>query len=315
MRRHIRNRWILAAFLSCIVSTGTVTSYGVFATTTDIRANICNDFAAPTVTEPSGPVTTDASSITIQGTGEPNLSVTITDNTVDVGTSTIAPDGSYGLSVPLSVGDNELTASSTNGCETKASATVTVHRTAPPQPPATPPEDESLPPSSETQSPSDTATSVPSISPHVPSIGQPQPTTKTPPPSSPGYMQPTITRPRNNETSSVQSVVVAGQASPYSTVTIYVNGKVVANVMASESGAYSVTVVLHPGKNTIQVQATKGKNTAFSSVITVYYTQPAKHVSAFVVLAVATIATASSVPLVVGGRYIYHKFYRLWRKG
>jgi hypothetical protein len=201
-----------------------------------------------------------------------------------VGIATVASDGSYGLTVPLVEGDNVLMAREVDNCSnTKDSSSVTIHRTVvtSPQPPAG--SGSSVTPPSITPSPS--SETIPSTLSNPPSAA--------PVPNTPGYQKPTVTSPTPGQVVTSSHLWVRGSAKPGSRVTIYANGLVAGEVLASDDGTYAVMVTLRPGENTIQVRARLGGDVATSESVNVLYVPPRVPV-------LATSSLLSSIGVAIG---------------
>jgi Glucodextranase, domain B len=96
---------------------------------TIVESKICNPFNAPTITAPASQSQTTSSSIHVAGAATSGMTITVTNNGTGAG-ATIAASGSYGLEIPLSIGTNDLVATTVNDCDTvKNSSIVTVTRT------------------------------------------------------------------------------------------------------------------------------------------------------------------------------------------
>lgn len=261
-----KNKGLLASFLVglillCVPSTASANS--------NIETKICPSFEGPTITVPSTGTETENSSITIGGVGEPGMAISIVRNGVIIGMTTAVADGSYGLEVGLESGDNALLAREINECGTvKDSEAVSVHRTVveSPQTPTTPDEeDTSVIPQAdvETQPSVGIGEGTPPLLqlPIVPTV------------DTPGFLKPTITTPSSGDILNSSQVWVGGRAHPGSVVTIYLNGRSVAYVIATEKGVYGTLVSLSKGKNALQVRSTLGTNVATSDVIEVLFEQ------------------------------------------
>lgn len=223
-----------------------------------IQSSICGQFTAPAITSPPPGSQTNDTSIIVQGTGEPLMTVVILRDGQSVGTTLIAPDGSYALEVPLLVGANSLLAHEADPCGTvKDSAPIVVERHST----ETPPEDEPN-------------VSVPVASPTFPGLDQTdrplqRPIMITPP--TPGYQKPTITYPTNRSTTHSSRVWVKGTAQAGSVVIVYVNGVSVARTVTSDEGNYGVMVTLQEGENDLQVKSRLGDASAVSDAMLVTY--------------------------------------------
>jgi len=261
-----KNKGLLASFLVglillCVPSTVSANS--------NIETKICTSFEGPTITVPSTGTETENSSITIGGVGEPGMAISIVRNGVIIGTTTAVADGSYGLEVGLVSGDNALLAREINECGTvKDSETISVHRTVveSPQTPTTPGE-EGTSVTSETGTESQSTAGIGEGT--TPLLQLPiVPTVDTP-----GFLKPTITTPSPGDTLHTSQVWVGGRAHPGSVVTIYLNDRSVAYVIATGKGVYGTLVSLNKGKNTLQVRSTLGNNVATSDVVEILFEQ------------------------------------------
>jgi hypothetical protein len=242
-----------------------VPSGSVYAATTNIQANICDQFLGPTISSPADGVTIQASSVIVTGTGEPGMTVTIRINSQNTGSSTVLPDGSYALAVSLFENSNAITAREVNTCDTvKDSTAVVVNH----------PVDHPVPPSNGGTS------EEPSSPLPLPSLPKPSSTLKAYSDMNdlfikdiklPSYFKPTIESPTNGNTTNNSSIWVAGSAIPGSVVTIYVNNQVAAHVIASSIGKYYALVGMLSGENYIRVMSELGGQSAVSDVVRVTY--------------------------------------------
>ncbi|HEX6416459.1 MAG TPA: hypothetical protein VFZ62_02940, partial [Candidatus Saccharimonadales bacterium] len=226
---------------------------------TDIEAKICTDFQAPVILQPAGNVETDDASVHVSGIAEPTMSVSIIRNNVNVGATTAAGDGTYGMNVPLLAGDNVFSAVTENDCNTvKRSTNVVVHRVVETPEPGEPDEDEPFVPD---EIPGPIQLQLSTLSPLNSSMIQE--------PDSSGYQKPIIILPKTGEKIASGSVWVSGRAQPRSIVTLYLNGKSVAYVIVSEKGTFGILAALQPGTNTLQVRSQIEGWAATSNTVTV----------------------------------------------
>lgn len=274
-----------------LAAIGGSTSPAVTFATVEIQSNICGDFIAPTITSPASGLVTQDDSVVVTGEGEASLPVVIIKNGVAVAATTVSSGGGYSISVPLSVGENTISAREVNSCGTaKQSAEIQLQRNAVPQAPT-----DNMPVSPE---PDGGVTVAPVVSAQAPSnaLNQPIPGKG----SAPGPRIPVILHPLPDATFTNSTVWVNGAAEPSSTVTIYVNGLSVARLRASSTGNFGATVELNNGRNSIQVEAEKDGKSALSEPTVVTYTPPAssqKGTSPFSVAAaiIAGLAIAAAV--------------------
>jgi hypothetical protein len=268
------------------------------ADSTTIETRICASFTEPTITAPSSGIETDNASITVTGVGEPGMAVSILRNGVTVGTTTVVVDGSYGIEIGLTAGDNTLVAREVNECSTvEDSSPVSVHRTVVETPQEPTPSENGEESTTETPTASTDDAALETVYPALPVLQIPiVPTVDTP-----GFLKPTITTPPSGAILNTTQVWVGGRAQPGSVVTIYLNDRSVAYAIVTEKGVYGALVSLSPGKNTIQVRSTLGNNVATSDSMEVTFEQDAtltvpvtaSNTSATVVTQVVLVATAS----------------------
>ena len=262
MRGYPGNRSVLVAIVGVIVaSTMLVPAAHAATSSSTINSHICNaDFIAPAITEPMNGYSSTLSSVTVKGTGEPGMTVTLRVNGVSKAVTTVAGDGAFAVQVPLVVGTNTLVAREKDECNNiKDSSGVVVERRQEPQPT---PE-----PGGEGGSPSGGARSnrqgqARSGSPSVSdgSIGDEE---KSPADEGDENEAPTINNLKEDQAVEGESIWVAGTAQPGSIIIIYVNGKEAARVVVGEDGTYGVEVALELGENTIKaVEERDGKRVA-----------------------------------------------------
>jgi len=228
-----------------------------------IQSSICEQFIAPTIGLPADGAEIKQSSVVVSGTGEPGMTVTILGDGQAIGATTIVPDGSYALEVPLLSGYTQLVAREVNDCDTiQDSNMVTVYHPAPPVP---------VPPGN--GNPSDpNAPDSPTPSP-LPSLDYPivENYYREKRGAADGHVKPIIVRPTDEAIVSADVIWVSGKAEPGSIVTIFVNGQRMAYVVASLEGTYRAFVGLQLGDNIIQVRSELGGQSANSDSITVTY--------------------------------------------
>lgn len=272
MRIHVKNKnkWLFTLLISGIIFLSAPAVFAASSSTT-IQANICRTsaFTAPVISEPSSGTVTEDPSVTVKGTAEPGMSVTILDNSSDVGTVPVASDGTFGASIPLTIGDNSLLARESDGCATEDSSSVLVRRTEVQQP--NPPT--SQPPSNQTSG----STSPPRqalnrfANGFLQGSGLPTSNESAPQGNEAGIQKPTI----SNSQAIIQGgggrVWLTGKAQPGSLVIVYVNGVEVARVVAAEDGTYSVLITLKPGGNTVQVRSELKGRSMWSDIWHVRY--------------------------------------------
>lgn len=229
-----------------------------------IQSSICEQFIAPTIVLPADGTEIEQSSVVVSGTGEPGMTVTILGDGQAIGATTIVPDGSYALEVPLLNGYTALVAREVNDCDTiQDSNTVTVYHPAPPVVPV-PPDDGT--PSDPNAPGSPTPSPLPSLEyPAVNKYYREYQRTGT------GHIRPSIIQPAHDIVVSSDAIWVAGKAEPGSIVTIFVNGQRMAYVVASLDGTYRAFVGLQLGDNSIQVRSELGGRSANSDIVRVSY--------------------------------------------
>jgi len=225
---------------------------------TTVQSQVCEDFLAPAIVSPSdGTQTTEASAM-IEGTGEPGKTVAIMKDDVSQGVATIASDGSFGFTVTLEQGDNELVARETNECGTaKDSPAITIIADLPVPPVEEPTTPAGNPP----------ASNQPEPQPSTSELGRPI----TRHPSSPGFEKPVITLPGDGAVVYSDTFLMEGTAYPGSLVTVYVNDKSQAQVVSSSRGVFRVRIVLEQGQDVIKVLSTYAGKSAISDTVTVTY--------------------------------------------
>lgn len=295
--RQLKNSGLVA--LASLVASSTVASAS-FALTT-VQSQVCQDFMPPLIVSPSDGTQTKDSSVMIEGTGEPGKTIEVMKGNTVKGVGSVASDGSFGFTVPLTQGDNTFFARETNECgTTKDSPPVTIHADLP-VPPVTEPTD------GEGEEPVDGGSVViPPIKPGG-EVGGPF----TPRPSTPGFEKPKITSLKDGSTVYLDTILVEGTAHPSSLVTVYVNGVGQAQVIASRDGKFRVRIVLEEGLNTIRVRSTLGDKTAASDEFKVTYV---RRVTAALSrpLSKSEVMTAivASIAAVVGGALVATLLHR-----
>lgn len=269
---------------------------------TTIQANICRtSYTAPIITEPAQAVETKDPSIVVKGTGEPDMTIMIVDNGTNVGSATVGGDGSFALQVPLIVGDNTLIARETDGCTTHDSGAVNIHRTAIPpfeQPSGSTQSarDATLPKSGSNFSLGDGESA---LSPSLPS-GTPQ--TGEQSGSTSGAI---ILQPHDGAQFSEGQIWVRGTASPGGVVTIFLNGREVARVVAGEDGSFAVMITLKPGDNTIQAVVENEGQSIASREIRVRFNQGASTANSVEWSKIVGITVVVGIPVVTTGFLIW----------
>lgn len=257
--RHLKNSSI-AVLASLVVSSGMASA--ALAITT-VQSQVCEDFAAPAIVSPNDGTQTKEDTVMIEGTGEPGKTVAIMKGNVTVGAGTIASDGSFGFTVPLTRGNNTFVARETNECGTaKESSSITINADLP-LPPVTEPTDTG----GETVNGNDQPAAVTPDKPGIDSLGKPFPAK----PNTSGFEKPKITSLRDGTTVYLDTLLIEGEAYPGSLVTVYVNGVSQAQMTSSGKGNFRIRIVLQEGVNTIKIRSTLGKNTAVSDEIKVTY--------------------------------------------
>jgi hypothetical protein len=233
-------------------------------------------------------LTTKNPSVVISGTGQAAMPVTIISDGVVIGVATIAADGSFEVTAPLTAGDNIIIANETNDCDTiKESKPITITR-----------QDTAEEQSVNTQAPSvlgQQSTDTVAIAPHH-ILNQPISNT----PNSTDFIVPKITQPISGEAYAVEHILTMGIASPGSLATIYVNGLSTARVVVASDGLYGATVELRSGENTLRVSSEKDSKVATSDNVTVTRKTLASTASIASVLT-ATAATITTAVVTTGG--------------
>lgn len=296
----VKNKIIKLTMLSiCLV---TFAPLNVSADQT-IQSSICAQFIAPTLTAPIDGSEINQSSVVVSGTGEPGMTVTILGDGQTIGATTVVPDGSYALEVPLSVGFTTLVAREINDCDTvQDSNAATVYRPAPPVDPV-PPDNGG--------SPEPNAPGEPSPSP-LPALRYPSLNEYYRKQQSvvPGYSKPIISWPADESTVSADVIWVGGKAEPGSIVTIFVNGERMAYVVASPEGTYRAFVGLQLGDNSIQVRSELNGRSANSDSIKVTYVKKEivfgfleKHIAIDAITLLALAAISLSVLWAINARH------------
>ncbi len=237
---------------------------------TSVQSKICTTFAGPTLTAPADNTQTQESSIHVVGTGEPGMAVTILEGSTGIGVAVATSDGSYALEIPLHTGSNSLKSRETNSCGTiKESSPVQVIRSLVAQPPGPPSPILQSPPIVDTLAPTAPAPASASSTDNTEAslIDEIQPTIDLGGGLSSGTTQTLQT------TTSNSRYWVKGTARANSTVNVYVNGVIVATVIASEDGTYAALVQLKNGDNQVKVQSTYNGKTATSLTVTITFTE------------------------------------------
>ncbi len=240
----------------------------VKAANTTIGVQVCNTaVGAPTLLSPSANATTQASSIVLSGTGTPSTAIYAFRNSTQVGFVTSAGDGAFSISVALAIGSNVLKVAVLDECnEYVDSTSVTITReTAPTPPPPSSTGDDSGTASGGSGTSSDDSfqlTGGESSSSDTDSIT---------PKDKASDSTPLVNFPRDGDKFNNRFVVVTGTTTPNTRVKIYLNGKLVAQVLADDQGQFSASVYLRDDKNELYVTTGSGKNLRKSSVITTYF--------------------------------------------
>jgi hypothetical protein len=229
------------------------------AADTTVGVQVCNTVVgAPSVTDPAVDANTTESSITVSGTGPASTAIYHFRNGSQVGFVTSAGDGSYSLSVPLVVGSNVLHTSVLDECNQFVdSPAVTITRTAIP---STNPPDSSGP-----------AATTAGSSPATNTTGSASEPAAAPATDASGLVTPVIDTPKNIDRLNAASIVVTGRAKPLTLVKIYLNGKVVAEVLTDDQGRFSVSVSLAGGENHLVATSGEGDSLRKSLDVRVFF--------------------------------------------
>ena len=231
---------------------------GLEAADTTVGVQVCNTVVgAPSITDPAADANTTESSITVSGTGPASTAIYHFRNGSQVGFVTSAGDGSYSLSVPLVVGSNVLHTSVLDECNQFVdSPPVTITRTAIPA---------TNPPASSTP-----ASTTPGSSPAT-TTGSASEPAAAPAADASGLVTPVIDTPKNIDRLNADSIVVTGRAKPLTLVKIYLNGKVVAEVLTDDQGRFSVSVSLVGGENHLVATSGEGDSLRKSLDVRVFF--------------------------------------------
>lgn len=282
--------------------------WGLFAASSDINVQVCSPNASLFIVSPPDGTSTNDSSVVVSGYGAESVSVAAYRNNVNVGTVTTGGDGSYSLSVPLTVGSNGIHTRVTNACgHGTDSNAITVTRLAPPTPPANNP-----PPANFSPQP------------------QPQPQPQPPPSNRPDAVDdqldapsmnkepgrpPDISLPRDGLVTDNPTILVRGKGQPGSRLWLTRNGQRLAEVLADDAGQFAATIPLTPGRNVIVVIAETEAGETRSEPVTVTYqpSQPAatsqtppKWPSPTFSFVVAPVLLAATIGLIIGRHH--HKW-------
>lgn len=237
---------------------------------TDVNVSVCgaSPVPPPQINEPTDGSTYDTS-VLMRGTAAPNEQVYAYRNGVQVGFVFAGPDGQFGISVSLDMGNNVLSASTNNVCGAPAfSDTVTVERKAPPPPviPSSPgdtdpdngPTADEIPGSDSAAQPPTTPSGSAGSDPSAGS-GTEQPTT------------PVITDPARDVEVSESFLIVSGTAAPGTKVTIWRNDDRLAEVTSDARGRFRAGITLQQGSNRLMVTTGSGDSLRQSKVVVVTY--------------------------------------------
>lgn len=230
---------------------------------TNVQTKICNPFDAPSITAPASGSSTSDSSIHLVGRGEPGMVVSISKNGNGSGATTATGDGSYAINVPLDTGNNSLVASTINDCNTvkKSSALQALRTTA--ATPASSTTAEAV--AAQNNTPAAVNQTLRSIEvAALTKMPAPAPTDTDTEEVSVEQQQAQkeiITEPKAGEVLTSERTWITGKTTPVTKVDIYVNQAVAASVVSADDGVYGAMVSIKPGKNTIQVQATRADGT------------------------------------------------------
>jgi hypothetical protein len=229
-----------------------------------VQSNICEAPTTPVIITPAANSTVSSQTTIVSGTTTASSTVTITDNSQPAASVMSDVNGDFEVQVNVSVGQNQLTAQTSNPCGTSGVASETVTVVLPVNPPPT------TPPSGGVPSVSSSPTSVKSIASGSTTTGSTNPVSSsslptTSAPSSGGVLMLLIATPADYLTTSKASIFVAGTTSVLATETITVNGVMVAS-LDDLNTAFGVGVPLKIGDNVIRITAT-ANGTATSKVI------------------------------------------------
>ena len=231
-----------------------------------IQSNVCEPLNAPTITSTIPVEPLDAPSFTIEGTGQPDALIQLVNNGVAVGAGLVTADGVYAIMMPLAEGENRVTATVGNACESKSSAEVLILRTVsspaggdPTGRPDTGPDDEGT--AAPTTPPVGGIPDVSTLPGDEPAPGEDIHEGDT----EGGELE--ITSPPDGATTKDVKTLVTGVAPPGSVVSIYVNGHGVARVIADEEGTFGAVVPLDAGNNVIRARAATSDGKAYQDTI------------------------------------------------
>jgi hypothetical protein len=241
---------------------------GLLAANTNVNVQVCPSapYPAPTITEPANGTKTKSSSILMKGQATPGATVYAYRNNVQVGFVAAGGDGTFTISVSLSLGSNVLKASTNNECTGPTfSGSVTVERKAAASPPAAQPGGNEAAPAevpgeSDGQQPTGTPTATDQPNQKEPDSRQP---------SAAG--RPVILEPRNGTHVTDSSILVVGEASANARVRILRNKQVVAEVLSDARGHFTAGITLEPGNNRLTAVIGQGANALSSEEVVVIY--------------------------------------------
>lgn len=242
----------------------------VMATSSEIGVNVCYPPVSPSIASPADGSTTKQRSLLVTGNAPASTAVYISRNGRQAGFVTANSGGSYSISVSLEVGANMLQASTRNECGDSASSSlVTVTR-------------EQLPTPDQPSNPS-----PPAATPIIPTEGSavPPPTTSQPLPTLPAdevaeepapiaVSQPVILEPADGVRTANPTILVKGQADPFTTVQVFLNDRLSAAVRSDEAGEFAVGIPLEKGENRLQLAVNSGAEEIKSPSVTIHYEPP-----------------------------------------
>jgi hypothetical protein len=249
----------------------------LFGSTT-IHSYICAPPSAPSIASPSnGTSVVTGTPFIVSGIAEPNASIILSDNGVDVVALQADETNHYqGSMTAIASGSHTISARAERSCGSTVGSSVTVVATTSSVVP--------IPPISG-------SIEEPVVSP--PSNGQ----------DTPGELSLVIVSPKNNVTTTESSVFIDGYTSKIATVTITVNGETVASTYIPRT-FFGMSVPLEIGENTVVISAASTTGTA-STTLTVFREQPAEknvwHQTKLVrAAALLTVIGSASIVAVIG---------------
>lgn len=275
--RHVRSSFYIAALAGGFALLGTVASAPrSLAASSTIKSQICNaGFVAPAIVEPLTGYRSTASNVTVKGTGEPGMTVSVLVGGQPKAATVVAVDGVFSVQVPLAIGNNILVAREKDECDNvKDSPEVTVTREQEPAPAPGPGPTKKPGSSPASRRGAAGFGSFPNVSGGAIDSGE------KPSQQEEGVDAPKITSLKEGQVVRIGRVWVAGTGQPGSVVIIYVNGKEVARVIVGEDGTFGAEVALKPGENTIKaVEERDGKRIATRTWHVTYVQEVAREVA------------------------------------